>query len=143
MPWSMARQARARLAAALAVGAVVLVLVAACESEEPRADQPEQATSSSPPINVKKCLKQQRYGTWPSTDRLQALTQRVLSNPDEQATAGAERFARAIGSAARRANKVCGDQAPEMSTVAELARTAVDGDLDEGLLRQIDDAYEE
>jgi hypothetical protein len=143
-PWRAVKPMKARLAAAHAVGSVVLVLAGACASEQPGDDQPEQSTQSSAPVNTKKCLKHQRYGTWPAGPRLQALTQRVLSNADEQASAAAvERFARAIGSAARRASKVCGDEATELAAVAELAGSAVDAGPDEALLRQIVDAFEE
>ena len=137
------RPVRARLATALSLGTVVLVLAGACASEQPGADQPEQTTQSSAPVNTKKCLKHQKYGTWPARERLQVLTQRVLSNPGEQAPGAAERFARAVDSAARKASKVCGDQATDLAAVAELARSAVDGPLDEALLRQIVDAFEE
>jgi hypothetical protein len=139
---------RATAAAAHALGTVVLLLAGACgseqpDTEQPDSEQPDQATRSSVPVNTKKCLKYQRYGTWPAGPRLQALTQRVLSDADEQAAAAAERFARTIGSAARRANKVCGDEATELAAVAELAGSAVDGEPDEALLRQIVDAFEE
>lgn len=134
---------RARLAAVHSLGTVVLFLAGACTSEQPGADQPEQSTQSSAPVNTKKCLKYQRYGTWPASSRLQALTQRVLSDADEQAAAAAERFARTIGAAARRASKVCGDEAAELAAVVELAVSAVDGEPDEALLRRIVDAFEE
>lgn len=142
-PWRAVKPVRPKPAVAHALGTVVLVLSAACASEQPGAHQPEQSTQSSAPVNTKKCLRYQRYGTWPAGPRLQALTQRVLSNANEQASAASERFARAIGSAAQRASKVCGDEAADLAAVAELAQGAVDGDLDEALLRKIVDAFEE
>jgi hypothetical protein len=142
-PWRAVTPVRAGLAAAHALGSVVLVLAGACASEQPAADQPEQTTQSAAHVNTKKCLKYQRYGTWPAGSRLQALTNRVLSNADEQVSAAAaERFARAIDSAARKASKVCGDEATELAAVAELAGSAVDDEPDEALLRQIVDAFE-
>lgn len=134
---------RAGHAAVHVVGSVVLVLAAACTSEQPGAGQPEEATQSSAPVNTKQCLRYQRYGTWPAGPRLQTLTQRVLSGADEQAPAAAQGLARAIGSAARRAGKVCGDEAPELAAVAELAHSAAERGPDEALLRQLVDAFEE
>jgi hypothetical protein len=121
---------------------VVLALAGACAVEQPRSHQPEQTAQPSAAVNVKKCLQHQRHGTWPAGPRLQALTQRLLSNANEQASAGARRFAQAIGSVARKASNVCGDEATELAAVAELARSAVDSGLDDALLRELVDAFE-
>lgn len=133
----------ARLAAAHGLGTIVLVLAGACASEQPGAHQPKPSPQPSVSVNADKCLRQQRYGTWPAGPHLQALTQRVLSNAHDQARAAAERFTRVIGSVARKAGKVCGDEATELAAVADLARSALDGGLDESLLREIVDAFEE
>lgn len=135
------------IAASLATAA--LGLSAACGTDDTGSDPPEPSTqsdsqsSAAAPVNMKQCLRRQAYHTWPARDRLQNITEGVLAEPDRVPTEAIRKFARNISTAVEETSKACGDEATALHTLAELVEPTTGTGIDEELLRQIVDAFEE
>jgi hypothetical protein len=136
-----------KIAASLATTALGLSSYA-CAADDtdggPEASTQSSAQSSpSAPVNVKKCLKQQSHHIYPARGRLQNITEGVLAEPDRVPPKAIDGFARDIRKAVKKTSKFCGDEVTALHTLAELVQPTTDTGIDESLLRQIVDAFEE
>ena len=131
------------IAASLAT--VALGLSSACAADDTGGDPPEPSAqaSAAAPVDLKRCVQRQRYHTWPARDRLQSITAGVLAEPDRVRPEAIRRFARNITKALEETSKPCGDQATALHALAELVRPMTATGVDEQLLRQVVDAFEE
>ena len=127
-------------------GAAMLVMPAACGSDggnDPDADPTQSSTpSASVDTDSKKCRAAQRDMAWMVRQRLQPLTQRALSQPDQVPADATEPLRLVSAQTARSSRKECGGDPTALVPMTELVQRAIDDGLDEPLLRQIVEAFE-
>jgi hypothetical protein len=127
--------------------AVALGLLSACAADDqggvsPQSREQDAQSSATVIVNPRKCIARQAGHTWPTTDRLQRITERVLSDPDRVPPEAIRRFARNIRNAVEDTKRACGDEATELNALAELVLPTPDTGIDEPLLHQIVGAFE-
>lgn len=133
-----------KIAASLVTAALGLSSYACAADDDTAGDpKPSAQSSTSAPVNTKKCLALQRQWTLRGRGRLQNVTEGVLAEPDRVPPDAIEGFARDIRKAVKKTSKACGDEATALHALAELVQPTPDTGIDESLLRQIVNAFEE
>lgn len=118
------------------LGALAITAAAACAPESdpvPADDGPEVAASA-------RCLRAQGAWTWQLQRRLQTMTERVLSAPEQSLDGAAVRLRALLGTVERRTLKQCGGGRTPLVPLVELAYRRDDDVVDDPLLRDLVDA---